>query len=32
MLEQPEAVNAALYDLADAVQTGTSLPAQKAAS
>ena len=32
MLEQPEAVNAALYDLAEAVLTGTSLPAQKVAS
>ena len=32
MLEQPETVNAALYDLADAVLTGTSLPAQKVAS
>jgi pimeloyl-ACP methyl ester carboxylesterase len=32
MLEQPEAVNAALFDLADAVVTGTSLPAQKVAS
>ena len=32
MLEQPEAVNAALYDLAEAVRTGRSLPAQKVAS
>ena len=32
MLEQPEAVNAALYDLAEAVQTGRSLPAQQVAS
>jgi pimeloyl-ACP methyl ester carboxylesterase len=32
MLEQPETVNAALYDLAEAVQTGRSLPAQKVAS
>ena len=32
MLEQPETVNAALYDLAEAVLTGSSLPAQKVAS
>ena len=32
MLEQPEAVNAALYDLAEAVRTGRSLPAQQVAS
>ena len=32
MLEQPEAVNAALYDLAEAVETGRSLPAQQVAS
>jgi pimeloyl-ACP methyl ester carboxylesterase len=32
MLEQPEAVNAALYDLAEAVQTGRSLPARQVAS
>jgi pimeloyl-ACP methyl ester carboxylesterase len=32
MLEQPETINAALYDLAEAVLTGRSLPAQKVAS
>jgi len=32
MLEQPEAVNAALYDLAEAVETGRSLPAHEVAS
>lgn len=32
MLEQPETVNAALYDLADAVLTGTNVPAQQVAS
>ena len=32
MLEQPEAVNAALYDLAEAAETGRSLPAHKVAS
>jgi pimeloyl-ACP methyl ester carboxylesterase len=32
MLEQPEAVNAALYDLAEAVETGRSLPARQVAS
>ena len=32
MLEQPETVNAALYDLAEAALTGRSLPAQKVAS
>ena len=32
MLEQPESVNAALYDLAEAVETGRSLPAHEVAS
>ena len=32
MLEQPEAVNAALYDLAEAVETGRSLPAHEVTS
>ena len=32
MLEQPETVNAALYDLAEAALTGRSLPAQMVAS
>ena len=32
MLEQPETINAALYDLAGAVLTGTNVPAQQVAS